>query len=102
MQMKEYTPSQVAHKMKNDPLVLLDVRTHEEWNRSHIEGALHIPVKDLMENIQELERYKAQEIICYCHSGSRSWAAASILQRYGYNAVNMKGGIVEWNRKELQ
>jgi rhodanese-related sulfurtransferase len=100
--MKEYTPSQVANKMNDDSVVLLDVRTQDERNQGHIKGSLHIPINHLVEKIKILDKYRVKEIICYCHSGSRSRTATSILQRHGFSAVNMKGGMIEWNCLNLK
>ena len=41
------------------------------------------------------------EIVCYCHSGSRSAFAVDVLQRFGYDARNYRGSWHEWSRTEL-
>jgi rhodanese-related sulfurtransferase len=99
--MKEYSVFEVVEKLKDTSVVLLDVRTLEERNHSAIQGSLHIPLRELIEKLKVLEKYKQNEIICYCHSGSRSMAAVSILNKNGFNAVNMKGGISEWKFLDL-
>jgi len=100
--MKEYSPKQVAGMLKDDSIILLDVRSAEERNQQHIKGSLHIPVNDLLERLKTLEKYRLREIVCYCHSGSRSFSAALMLQKHGFQAVNMKGGIAEWNYQNLK
>jgi NADPH-dependent 2,4-dienoyl-CoA reductase/sulfur reductase-like enzyme/rhodanese-related sulfurtransferase len=71
--------------------VLLDVRTDGEYARDHIEGALHIPVDDLRERIDELDpacRYNV-----HCQSGLRSYIACCILSAHGIACANVAGGI---------
>jgi rhodanese-related sulfurtransferase len=100
--MKEYLPKQVAGMLNDDSIVLLDVRTRNERSQQHIKGSLHIPVNDLPERLKTLEKYRLKEIICYCHSGSRSFLAAVMLQKHGFTAANMKGGIAEWNYQNIK
>jgi rhodanese-related sulfurtransferase len=99
--MKEYLPKQVAAMLSDDSIILLDVRTTQERNRQHIKGSLHIPVNVLTERMGLLEKYRQKEIVCYCHSGRRSFAAAALLQQHGFQAGNMKGGIAEWDYQNL-
>ncbi len=83
-------------------ILLLDVRTEEEFSEGHLENATHIPLQELNERINELEQFKGKEIIVYCRSGNRSKTATSILQTKGFHAVNMEGGIKQWNGKIVQ
>jgi rhodanese-related sulfurtransferase len=99
--MKEYTPKQIASLLGNESIILLDVRTPEERSRQHIKGSLHIPINDLAGRLNMLEQYRQKEIICYCHSGSRSFVAAAMLTKNGFQAANMKGGIAAWNYQHL-
>ncbi len=98
MQMKQYSPSEVTAKLSDPTVIVLDVRSHEERKRSRrIEQSLHIPLQDLSKCLNSLDRHKQKEIICYCQSGARSLSAARFLQKHGFDAANMKGGIAEWN-----
>ena len=100
--MNEYSASEVAEKLHDTSIVLLDVRSNEERNQSAIPGSLHIPLGNIPEKLKILEKHKQKEIICYCRSGSRSMKAALILQKNGFQAANMKGGMIEWNSRKLQ
>lgn len=96
--MKQYSPAELSQALQmNSSLVLLDVRSQSERSQNHIKGSLHIPLHELSGRIKELERYKTQEIVCYCLSGSRSLIAAAKLHHQGFIAANLKGGIAEWN-----
>ena len=85
----------------NEDYLFLDVRSLEEYESSHIEGAMHIPVSELEGRLDELPKDKP--IIVYCDSVgcSRSGRAAHILIDNGFKEVyDMTGkGIVEWEEK---
>lgn len=77
---------------------ILDVRSKEEFDSGHIEGAYLIPVSELENRLAELPQDKP--IIVHCMSGSRSTSAANILLEKGFKEIfNMKGGITEWQSK---
>jgi len=101
--LKSYSPQEVAKRMKQSgPPVLLDVRTNAERRRKSIKGSLHIPLHEFGRRMEELQKHKDKEIICYCQSGSRSIAAAARLKRFGFTSANMNGGISEWNSSGLK
>ncbi len=76
---------------------LLDVRTEEEYNQGHIEGANLIPVQELENRLDEIPRDR--QIIVYCRSGNRSRTAANILLENGFGMVYDMGGINDWQSK---
>lgn len=83
--------------MDNDKnIVILDVRTLEEYDEKHIPGAVIIPnetiKKEPLKELPDLE----QEILVYCRSGNRSRQAAEKLVEAGYTNVYDFGGINEW------
>lgn len=92
-----YSPAQLADRLKQGGLVLLDVRTAAEHQTGHIKGSLHIPVQEITRRKEELLKHKDREIVCYCQTGSRSLFAAARLNRDGYSASHLEGGLVEWN-----
>jgi rhodanese-related sulfurtransferase len=102
-QVRHFTPEEVVRKLKfNIPLVLLDVRTAGENRRGHIPDSIHIPLHELSARLAELEPYRHREIVVYCATGSRSVIAAHFLQKRGFSAANLRGGMFAWkaNQKE--
>ena len=94
----QYTPAEAAAKMKNSlNIVFLDVRSKQERKTGSIKGSIHLPLHEMKFKIKELEKYKGKEIICYCGSGNRSLAAASILKKKGFSSASLRGGIGGWN-----
>jgi rhodanese-related sulfurtransferase len=79
--------------------IVIDVRQPDEYRTGHIIGAKLIPLNKLHSRLKELPQSK--EIVCVCASGNRSGSAARMLAKAGYNAVNMKGGMLAWRRANL-
>lgn len=94
---RHYEPEEINKRIKTNNLVLLDVRTIPERKRDHIQGSIHIPLNQLRSRKEELNKFKNKEIVCYCRSGNRSLNAASFLRKHGFNAANLRGGIISWN-----
>ena len=75
---------------------LIDVREPFEYEIARIDGAKLIPLGEIAERVDELDR--EQPIIVHCHSGSRSAQAVRLLQQRGFaNVYNLEGGIDAWS-----
>ena len=83
-----------AMKSPKPPLVL-DVRDGEEFDASHVPGAIHALWYDMLERVSGIK--KTREIVVYCHSGPRAVKAAHELAELGYTNVKvLKRGFVDW------
>jgi phage shock protein E len=84
-------------------VVILDVRTEAEYKSEtgHLKGALLMPIQELESRLGELEHYKDKTILAYCRTGNRSGRAERILTQHGFHALNMLGGITQWNKEQL-
>jgi rhodanese-related sulfurtransferase len=80
----------------NRGAVIIDVRTKQEWEECHINGAIHIPLSDLKNNIEEIKKIN-KPIIAHCKSGVRSARATKLLKFYKIEAIN-GGGIADLKR----
>lgn len=81
-----------ADKLPRDGSVtLLDTRTVGEYSRGHVEGFRNIPVDELRQRLDEIERGKPVYVIC--QSGLRSYIASRILEGSGFEAYNFSGGF---------
>lgn len=100
------TPSisvgELFNSMSDSTLVILDVRTLGELEGSlgKIDGAIHIPLKELDARISELKPFSKKKIAVICRSGSRSKSGTKILLEAGYNALNVKGGMIAFRNQE--
>jgi rhodanese-related sulfurtransferase len=77
-------------------LLVLDVREDEEWDAGHIPGSVHVPLMQLGARYAELP--DADQTLVVCRVGNRSAYAAGFLLQQGVDAVNLDGGLVEWQR----
>ena len=91
--------AKVIEKLKNDDKgCLLDVRSEEEFEESHIPNAKLLNIRNPQSFMDGLERMdKSLNYYVYCHSGVRSVQACQIMKTFGYeNLFNLLGGISEW------
>lgn len=98
--MNTIMPDELRQKIENkENIILLDVRTTEEFARGHIEGAINLPGHILPLRYEEVLPDKNAEIICCCFSGGRSAQAIQFLQSHGYtNLKNLMGGYMVYSR----
>ncbi|HET6209438.1 MAG TPA: rhodanese-like domain-containing protein [Jatrophihabitans sp.] len=79
--------------------ILLDVREQHEWDAGHAPQARHLPMSQLSERVSELPT--DVPIVCVCHGGGRSGRVSAALQRSGWQALNLTGGMVAWQAAGL-
>ena len=91
----EVTYIQAKELLKEDSQsFLIDVRSKQEYNEYHLNGAICIPTYELQEKIRIIVENENQLIIVYCQTGSRGRKAINILKNMGYkNLYNILGGI---------
>ncbi len=91
------TPAEYQEKSMNQ--LIVDVRTPDEFNSGHIEGAINIDFfsTDFLEQIEQLD--KSETIYIYCRSGKRSSKATPKILGLGFeHVVDLKGGIKNWTK----
>ena len=94
---EQITPAKAKEIMDSqDGYIILDVRTQEEFDEAHIEGAILIPDYEITDKAESVLKDKNQLILVYCRSGRRSKLAASDLVTLGYSNVKEFGGIIDW------
>jgi rhodanese-related sulfurtransferase len=82
-------------------LVILDVRTPEEFAQGHVPGAKNIPHDQLANRIAEVMGDKDKEIVLYCRSGRRAGMAAEILKANGFEKLfHLEGDIQKWTEAD--
>jgi len=88
--------SQESYDMMTDDVIILDVRTQEEFDEGHIKNAILLPYDEIREKAANILTDKNQTILIYCRTGRRSEIAARELLDIGYTKVYDFGGIVDW------
>lgn len=79
------------------PLIILDVRTVQEYSVGHLKNSINIPVQEIQQRYGELSSHKDDDILIYCATGNRSTVAAKILIDNGFSRIyNMREGVHIW------
>ncbi len=78
-------------QLAKDGALILDVRTKEEYDAGHIDGAINIPVQVIESHLDEIKGYNKNMVIAYCRSGRRSGKATDILNKANIKTVNGGG-----------
>lgn len=95
MTVQEITAKQLQQKLAaGEKLNIIDVREADETAAGMIPGAKHIPLGQIPDRLRELNKNELYYIIC--RSGGRSGKACQFLNAHGYKAVNIAGGMLEW------
>ncbi|MBQ9267422.1 MAG: rhodanese-like domain-containing protein [Clostridia bacterium] len=84
---------QAMRMMQEENVILIDVKSKEEYLRFHLRGSMNIPIENFKKVAPRMIKDKEQKVILYCSSGIRSLAAYELLQDLGYtNVFNVYGG----------
>ena len=89
--MKEITFDEFYQLYQNDQLSLVDVREVEEFQTLHLEGAQNLPLSQLADIYDQLDKDLLHYVIC--KSGIRSARACQFLVEQGYEVINVQGGM---------
>ena len=83
---------------KNKETLIIDLRPADEFNSSHIENAINIPMKNLEENLKNLPQNK--EIIVYCRGRNCAYAnlASKLLNDKGFHAYSLNQSYYDWQK----
>ena len=96
--MQQIAPRALASWLREEPLLLLDVREAWEVAISAFPDALHMPMREIPARLDELAPQRS--IVCICHHGARSAQVAQFLEHRGFERVyNLAGGIDAWARE---
>lgn len=90
------TADELARRVEEGDVVVIDVRPREEYDAAHIAGAISVPVKQLARRLADLPKRK--EIVAYCRGPYcvQSDAAVALLRKNGYKAKRLAVGLPEW------
>jgi rhodanese-related sulfurtransferase len=85
---------------RKDEVQILDVREPSEWNEGRIEGAVHIPLQQVLDGrTNRLDRQRP--VVIYCRTANRSEVARLMLEARGFEASVMEGGGEAWEAEGL-
>lgn len=88
---------EMLHNPDNEALII-DVREHDEYLEFHIPGIPLIPMNEIAQYVEEMD--KSREYVFVCRSGRRSYEVAKYFQLLGFEKVhNYAGGMLNWDRE---
>jgi rhodanese-related sulfurtransferase len=91
-----------ALTVSNNNIVLLDVRSKDEYDEGHVAGAINISHNAIKDNLALLAQYKTKKVVVYCRSGRRAAFAENILAENGFtNLHHLTGDMNGWIEAEL-
>jgi rhodanese-related sulfurtransferase len=86
----------------NQSLILLDVRTREEFNSGRIKNSINIPHDLLLSDISLVADYKSEKVVVYCRSGKRAKLVLDRLSDEGFRTlIDVDGDMLAWNSANL-
>ena len=94
---KKITSDEAKKMIETQKVIVVDVRTLEEYNEGHIPNAISVPLETIENEAEAKLKNKDALILVYCRSGRRSREAALKLIEKGYTNVIDFGGIKDWN-----
>ena len=80
-------------------VIIIDVRSQEEWDGGHLANAVHIPHTEIAERIEEVTKDKSAKIITYCKVGGRAGMAKTTLEEAGFTNVENGGGLEDMQER---
>jgi len=91
-----------ALKVPNHNIVVLDVRSAEEYENGHLVGAINVSHDTIADRLNQLSRYKNSTVVVYCRSGRRADFAENILTNNGFkNLRHLTGDMNGWLEARL-
>ena len=91
-----------AVRLINDGATVLDVRSATQYANGHIVGARNLPLNELGAKLDSVSKKKDRPVLVYCEMGNTSAKAAATLRQAGFAQVlNLKGGLMAWQRENL-
>lgn len=82
--------------------MIVDVRNLAEYNKGHVQGALHVPLSTLSTTLQSLKPYQKRPMILVCQTGFHAPTACTTLKKEGFHALYyLDGGMNAWTNERL-
>lgn len=94
--------AQEAVRLMNQGALVLDIRSREQFDAAHVNGARNIPAAELEAQAESLKKYREKPVVVYCESGTLSPAAIRRMADNGFTrAVSLRGGLAGWRADSL-
>lgn len=98
---QQLSPTRVTQLINRENAAVLDIRAQEAFKKGHIIGAASLNPQDVREGSKKVEKLKSKPVIVVCETGVESQKIASHLQKQGYDAYSLAGGLRAWREAQL-
>ena len=96
------SPLDLTRLINQEDVLLVDLRSSQDYASGHIIGARNIPAGELDTQLSTLQKHKADTVILYCNNGGESNRQGKALRVQGFTALHtLKGGVQEWRHAEM-
>ncbi len=92
----QITQEKAKEMIDSEDVIILDVREEFEFEESHIENSVLIPLGEITSRVEKELPNKNARVLIYCRSGRRSKTAGTVMAMLGYTEVYEFGGIITW------
>ncbi len=86
---------------RREPVQLIDVRSAGEFAGGHIKGAINVPINQFRSTLPTLKLDPNRPVVAICATAHRSPPAVRLLTRAGFEAKQLRSGMIAWNRAKL-
>jgi rhodanese-related sulfurtransferase len=86
---------------QREPMQLIDVRSADEYAAGHIAGATNVPINQLRSALPALALDAQWPVVAICQTAHRSPPAVRVLKQAGFEARQLRGGMLSWNHAKL-
>lgn len=97
----QISPNQLISMINHQNAVVVDIRAPDAFASGHIVDAISLPLADIDGKHKKLEKFKSHPIVIVCTAGVESQKAAAQLEKNGFNALILAGGIRAWRTAEM-
>jgi rhodanese-related sulfurtransferase len=92
-------PEEVARRVAEGDLLLVDIREQYEWDAGHVPGSRHVEIERVASRAPTIPRDQAVAFLC--RGGVRAGMVATAFRAIGYDAYNVRGGFTRWFEHDL-
>ena len=98
----EITAAELKTRLdQREAVQLIDVRSAGEYAAGHIAGTVNVPINQLRSALPTLALDPQRPVIAICQTAHRSPPAVRVLQQAGFEARQLRGGMISWNRSKF-
>jgi rhodanese-related sulfurtransferase len=99
---REISADALLARSGGDEMLIVDVRTPDEFASGHVPGAINVPHDQVQSRMAELTPHREQEVVLYCERGGRASKAADLLAQEGFETVfHLSGDMSQWREEGL-